>query len=178
MVRGEAACEGASASCGPGTEAPRMSGDTALPLPPQTFPVPSVQLATGCESARKWQGARSQGTGQKRGKIPTLHPIGTSHASSQQYPDLDRNLARGRGGGMASFSPMLTSPPNHPAAPRPSISALFRLSPDPKPALPHHVNPIPNLILTPAPALSHHSSNYKPHTHLYFTSSLGLQGLE
>ena len=68
-----------------------------------------------------------------------------------------------------NLSPTPTSPPNPTlAAPRPSASALFRLFPDPKPVLPHHRNPIPNFSLTPALALGHHSSNYKPC--LVFTS--------
>ena len=104
-----------------------------------------------------------------------LYPSAPPSASSQQHPNLERNLPGGVGVGSASpnpspnLSPTPTSPPNPTlAAPRPSASALFRLFPDPKPVLSHHRNPIPNFILTPALALGHHSSNYKPC--LVFTS--------
>lgn len=75
-----------------------------------------------------------------------------------------------------NLSPTPISPPNPtPVAPRPSVSALFRLFPDPKPVLPYHRNPIPNFTLTPVPALGHHSSNYKPG--LLFTSGSPRSGM-
>lgn len=103
MARG-----GASTSCGPGTEAPRMAGDPALPLPPQTFPVPSAhwQPDVNLKENGRGHGVRA-GAQARREEDSNLHPSAPPSASSQ-HPNLERNLPGGWVWGLPAPTPVLT----------------------------------------------------------------------
>lgn len=93
------ACGGASTSHSPGTEAPRMAGDPALPLPPQTSPVPSAhwQLDVNPQENGRGHGVQAGAQARRKGRLQ-LHPSVPPSASSHQHLNLERNLPGGGGG--------------------------------------------------------------------------------
>lgn len=71
------------------------------PSPTPNLPCALCPLATRCESTRKWQGAGSGSGGHRleEREDSNLHSLAPPSASSQQRPNLQRNLPRGGGEG-------------------------------------------------------------------------------